>query len=178
MPAHIKQFSKGFTLVELLVVVTIIAILTIIGITVFTSVQKNARDARRKADINAIANAMEANYDKTANPGVYDSLKTSFFSSNKVPQDPINNITSRICNSQLCKYCYDESDSATTVNVCVTTTGNSPVYPKFIDENGYATTSLVTGGNGGPQGGVGYPYWMICANLEGTVAYYCRQNIQ
>ncbi len=57
---------QGFTLVELLVVISIIAILSIIGITLFSGVQKNARDARRKADIQSIQKALEAHYNDTA----------------------------------------------------------------------------------------------------------------
>lgn len=51
--------KKGFTLIELLVVISIIAILSLIGITVFTGVQKNARDAKRRGDMKAISNALE-----------------------------------------------------------------------------------------------------------------------
>ena len=54
-----KSAPKGFSLVELLVVISIIAILSVIGITVFTGVQKGARDARRRGDIHAIAQALE-----------------------------------------------------------------------------------------------------------------------
>lgn len=54
-----QRKSSGFTLVELLVVISIIAILSVIGITVFTGVQKGARDAKRRGDMNAIAKALE-----------------------------------------------------------------------------------------------------------------------
>ena len=49
----LKTNPLGFTLVELLVVVAIIAVLSVIGITIFTGVQKNARDARRHCFKNA-----------------------------------------------------------------------------------------------------------------------------
>ncbi len=54
--------QKGFTLIELLVIISIIAILSVIGITVFSGIQKGARDARRRADIEAMRNAIEIYY--------------------------------------------------------------------------------------------------------------------
>ena len=41
--------KKGFTLIELMIVVAIIAILSVIGVTIFAGIQKNARDAKRRA---------------------------------------------------------------------------------------------------------------------------------
>lgn len=83
---------SGFTLVELLVVVSIIAVLSVIGITIFTGVQKGARDARRKADIDSIAKALEANYTSgSATP--YLVLVGTMFSGGVVPDDPQNTDT-------------------------------------------------------------------------------------
>jgi prepilin-type N-terminal cleavage/methylation domain-containing protein len=52
--------KKGFTLVELLVVITIIGILSNIGISTFSSAQQKTRDAKRKAYLKQIADAFEA----------------------------------------------------------------------------------------------------------------------
>ncbi len=65
LPKSFKN-PQGFTLVELLVVISIIAILSVIGITVFTGVQKNARDARRKGDVQSIQKALEVHYNDSA----------------------------------------------------------------------------------------------------------------
>ncbi|MBI2017851.1 type II secretion system protein [Candidatus Daviesbacteria bacterium] len=108
LPKSINN-PAGFTLVELLVVITIIAILSVIGMAVFTNVQKNARDARRRSDIDAIANALEVNKTATA----YVALATTHFSDGVIPQDPLNvaycanttvdgqpgNITARDCSA-------------------------------------------------------------------------------
>jgi len=52
--------KKGFTLVELLVTITIIGILASIGLNTFTSAQKKSRDAKRKAHLRQIVDALEA----------------------------------------------------------------------------------------------------------------------
>lgn len=54
--------SKGFTLVELLVVMAIIMVLVSIGIVSFRSSQLRSRDAARKSNIKQIANALELFY--------------------------------------------------------------------------------------------------------------------
>lgn len=51
--------KKGFTLIELLVVIAIIGILATIIVASFTSAQARGRDARRKADLDAVKKALE-----------------------------------------------------------------------------------------------------------------------
>lgn len=55
--------SKGFTLVEILVVITIIAILSTIVASVNANFQKNARDVQRKRDMRNIGISMRIYYD-------------------------------------------------------------------------------------------------------------------
>lgn len=79
--------KKGFSLIELLVVVAIIAILSAIGIAAFRNVTDNARDAKRKADVEAITKALENQYNPET--GQYPtSLESSFFTGNALPQKP------------------------------------------------------------------------------------------
>lgn len=54
--------KKGFTLLEMLVVIGIISILISLGIASYSTAQKKARDAKRKGDIRAILNAVEQYY--------------------------------------------------------------------------------------------------------------------
>ncbi len=55
-----KQNTKaGFTLFELLVVISIIAILIAVISTSYAAAQKRARDARRRQDIKAVQKALE-----------------------------------------------------------------------------------------------------------------------
>lgn len=54
-----KHTSRGFSLVEILVTVTIIAVLTAVGVVSYSSVNKRSRDAKRKSDLEQIRSALE-----------------------------------------------------------------------------------------------------------------------
>lgn len=54
--------KKGFTLIELVVVMAIIAVLAAAGLSSFTSTQKKGRDARRKSDLTQVSRALEFYY--------------------------------------------------------------------------------------------------------------------
>lgn len=140
-----EVYKKGFTLIELLVVISIIAILSVIGITIFTGVQKNARDSRRKVDIESISKSMETNYNEQT--GVYIPLAVTMFASGVIPTDPAPSAT---CLGGPCRYCVKSSAA----------------------NCGADLTAEPTVAVGQPAGGSSY---RICANLEaGTPTFFCR----
>ena len=53
-----KQKQRAFTLIELLVVISIIGILIALGVTSYVTAQRKARDAKRKADLETVRQAM------------------------------------------------------------------------------------------------------------------------
>ena len=54
--------NKGFTLLELLVVISIIAILVTLSISTYSTAQKKGRDSKRKSDIKQIQSSLEQYY--------------------------------------------------------------------------------------------------------------------
>lgn len=67
-----KCTKSGFTLVELLVSITIIMVLTVTAVVNYGNAQKNARDAKRKADLEKIRVALEMY--KQDHGGVYPAV--------------------------------------------------------------------------------------------------------
>lgn len=95
MIIKLMSSKRGFTLIELMVVITIIAILSIIGITAYTFTQKSARDARRRSDVDSIANALETHYGDTTSPCSATSsapycaaVNAAFFTGGVIPSNP------------------------------------------------------------------------------------------
>lgn len=85
--------NKGFTLVELLIVVAIIAILTSMVTVNLQDARQRARDAQRKGDLKQIQNALEL-YKNDQNPQSYPDT-ASWISAlevggymKQVPEDP------------------------------------------------------------------------------------------
>lgn len=56
------MIKKGFTLLEMLVVIGIIAILVSLGFASYSTVQKKARDAKRQGDLKSAQQVMEQCY--------------------------------------------------------------------------------------------------------------------
>lgn len=84
-----KLFCKGrcgFSLIELLVAISIIAILATIGFSVFQSAQGKSKDARRVSDVDAISKAYENKYDPLK--AEYQSITDADFTSGKIPTPP------------------------------------------------------------------------------------------
>lgn len=70
-----KKLKQGFTLIEMLVVISLIGILAALGMVSFSSVQKQARDTTRKSDLKQYQTATE-NY-ANANNGSYPTATTA-----------------------------------------------------------------------------------------------------
>lgn len=70
--------STGFTLLEMLVVIGIIAILVTLGFSSYSTVQKSARDAKRKSDLEQIRAALEmySTNNNTYPVGAWDNLSS------------------------------------------------------------------------------------------------------
>lgn len=150
---------KGFTLVELLVAITILAVLSIVAITIFSNVQKNARDTRRRGDIDAIAKALEVNKDPTAS--TYKNLTAAQFSSGAIPQD-----------TTVSKYCV----------LTASAVGAPPAKPTIWDSSSTcptSPTSYIQVSTTNPENASGS--WTVCARLEndtGTPPVYCASSVQ
>lgn len=82
----LKRRNGGFSLIELMVVVSIMAILATAGLTGYSSAQKKARDSRRKGDVRTMQNIFVSTTDSGGN---YDLVAA--LASNPFPQDPSSN---------------------------------------------------------------------------------------
>ena len=77
---------RGFTIVELLIVIVVIAILAAISIVAYTGIQQRARDAQRANDIATITKALELYY---IDHGRFPTASGSN-SINSLPKDPVS----------------------------------------------------------------------------------------
>lgn len=100
-----KQLTRGFTLLELLVVIGIIAILVSMATVSYNQAQIRTRDSRRRADLSSMRDALEQYY--AGNSFVYPTTcsDAESFLQGSWPVDPgtLN---------------YDQACTATTYCIC------------------------------------------------------------
>ena len=118
-----KQNKNGFTLLELLVVISIIGILMALGVVAYSTAQKKSRDAKRRGDIKAIQSGYEQYY--AENSGVYAvacaTMNTTTYFPGGLPADPKS--AAATCRPTYCQAC-----TTSTYCVCAnleSATGNS-----------------------------------------------------
>lgn len=152
------KYTSGFTLVELLVVISIIAILSVIGFAVFSSVQQGARDAVRREEVGAMAKALEVNYDNST--AKYIPFATTQFASGAVPVDAYTGLAK--CGTggaRLCEYCVRAAAGTAMTK----------------GENGAAACST-NGSKAASALPITDTAFEVCATLEKSPYYYCKTN--
>ena len=154
----LSKRNKGFTIVELLIVIVVIGILALLVITTYSSIQQKARNSKRASDIKSIQTHVEAYFTLSGHyPSLTDMNTASFLTANMSSLDqnalidPLNPTQSKtLVNAPVAKsYSYQptqsdgstscESDDTTCVMYILTATyegqynGSSAFTAKNLD---------------------------------------------
>ncbi|MDO8619049.1 MAG: type II secretion system protein [Candidatus Daviesbacteria bacterium] len=150
--------SAGFTLIELMVAIAIVAILSTVGLVVFSNAQSGARDSKRTSDLDAIAKALESK--KTSGGVTYSWVASSDFAGNAIPNDP-KGVTS---------YCF-----AVSTAVPPAAPPTAPAVWAAGCPNGW---NDVNGGGAAAAFGANTSSWTVCGMTEQGVKVICKYSNQ
>jgi prepilin-type N-terminal cleavage/methylation domain-containing protein len=128
----LKNKSKGFTIVELLIVIVVIGILATLVIVTFTGIQQKARNSQRQTDVNAMDSHVEAYYAQTGNYPTFAQLSDATWRGTNMkgldPQALIDPKGNALANAQAATgvytYSYVATESAN-ANAACTATGTT-----------------------------------------------------
>ena len=124
--------NKGFSLLELLVVIGIISLLLAAAVSSYSTAQKKTRDARRQADLKTIQQAAEQyysicgytypNFSAGVNAPIICTVDPTqiILPTDKIPKDPKGGtpyICSGTCNTSSFTLCAPQPELVTTICV-------------------------------------------------------------
>jgi|SRR5579884_2142322 len=79
----LKKQNRGFTIVELLIVIVVIGILALLVITTYSGIQAKARNAKRQSDVKSLQTQLEAFFSQNGYyPSNTDMNTSSWLSTN------------------------------------------------------------------------------------------------
>lgn len=127
--------KKGFTLIELLITISIIGILSVIGMVAYYTVLKQGRDSKRQSDLRSIQSALEQYFADQFNYPTGITIGSALSAGGKtylniIPDDPTGNPqysyisspagcdNSAVKCSSYCIYAKLENVSSSNLNGC------------------------------------------------------------
>jgi prepilin-type N-terminal cleavage/methylation domain-containing protein len=134
-----QKSKSGFTIVELVVVIVIIAILATITIAAYTGVQGRARDDRRKTDVATIAKAMEIYYDDNGRYPAVSGATTTYSTWVSSVDASWNSLSAALTESAIDSIPVDPKNVPSTgaVNTGVTNGAKNYSYSVYVNAGAY-----------------------------------------